>query len=135
MRIVVTGERSWKCDGLAVAILQRLIARHGSDVVIVHGGDCGVDESFDRACKSLGIAVEARVPNWRQTGIPTIGARNREVIKDGADLCIALHRSIAASEKTKDCVRQAIQAGIPTFLIADDRAIPSRLRAGDSRLG
>jgi hypothetical protein len=115
--------------------LQRLIARHGPDLVIVHGCDSGVDESFSRACKSLGIAVEARVANWRQTGVPTVGARNRELIKDGADLCIALHRSIAASQRTKNCVRQAIQAGIPTFLIADDRAIPSRMRARDPRLG
>jgi hypothetical protein len=31
-------------------------------------------------------------------------------------------------------VRQAIQAGIPTFLIADEQAVPSGLRTGDARL-
>jgi len=52
----------------------------------------------------------------------------------GADLCIALHRSITTSTRTKDCVRQALAAGIPTFLVEDERAIPRRIDAGDERL-
>jgi hypothetical protein len=36
--------------------------------------------------------------------------------------------------RTLDCVRQAIQADIPTFLIADEQAAPSRLRRADPRL-
>jgi hypothetical protein len=94
----------------------------------------GVDESFNIACKNLGIAVEVRVATSGQTGTPTIGTRNRELIKPGADLCIALHRSVGTSQRTKDCVRQAIQAGIPTFLIEDEQAVPTRLRPADPRL-
>jgi hypothetical protein len=37
MRIIVTGDRFWVCNPLAAAILERLIARYGSDIVIVHG--------------------------------------------------------------------------------------------------
>jgi hypothetical protein len=134
MRIVVTGERAWVCDELAMVVLERLIARYGREIVIIHGGAAGVDESFSKACKSLGIALDVRLASWPQTGNPTIGTRNRELIKDGADLCIALHRSIGTSQRTRDCARQAIQAGIPTFLIADERAIPSRLQRADARL-
>jgi len=72
MRIVVTGERAWACDELAMIVLQRLIARYGRDIVIVHGGCPGVDESFNKACKSLGITVEVRLASWPQTGTPTI---------------------------------------------------------------
>jgi hypothetical protein len=72
--------------------------------------------------------------NTGQTGTPTIGTRNRELIKPGADLCIALHRSVGTSKRTKDCVRQAIQTDIPTFLIEDEQAIPMRLRRADPRL-
>jgi hypothetical protein len=34
----------------------------------------------------------------------------------------------------KDCVLQALQAGIPTFLIADEQAGPSRFKRADARL-
>jgi hypothetical protein len=134
MRIVITGDRAWSCDELAMAVLQRLITRYGRDIVIIHGGSPGVDESFNEACTSLGITVEPRPANWPHTGHPTIGSKNRELIKDGADLCIAVHRRIGASQRTLDCVNQAIQADIPTFLIADERAVPSQLQRADARL-
>ena len=134
MRIVVAGDRTWACDVLAIAVVQRLIARHGRDIVVVHAGAVGVDESFNIACKNLGIAVEVRMANTGQTGTPTIGTRNRELIKPSADLCIASHRSVGTSQRTKLCVRQAIQASIPTFLIEDEQAIPIRLRPADPRL-
>jgi len=114
--------------------VRRLVARYGADLVIVHGGDSGVDQSFSRACKSLGVAVEARVADWRQTAAPTVGSRNRELIKCGADLSIAVHKTNGASQRTGDCVLQAIQARIPAFLIEDERAIPRRIKAGDERL-
>ncbi len=134
MRIVVTDERSSACNDRAMVIVQRLIARYGRDIVVIHGGCPGVDESFKKACKRLGIAVEVRLATWPQSGTPTIGNRNRELIKPGGDLCIALHQSIGTSLRTKDCVRQAIQADIATFLIEDERAIPIRLRRGDPNL-
>jgi hypothetical protein len=134
MRIVETGDRAWPCDDLAMVVVQRLIARYGCDIVVVHGGCPGVDESFNKACKSLGVAVEVRLATWPQTGTPTIANRNRELIKPGADLCVALHQAIRGSQRTRDCVLQAIQAGIPTFLIEDERAVPVRLRPGDKRL-
>ena len=34
------------------------------------------------------------------------------MVEAGADLCIALHHSIETSKGTKDCVRQALAAGI-----------------------
>jgi hypothetical protein len=134
MRILITGDRAWQCDDLAVAVLQRLVSRYGREIIIVHGGCPGVDECFNKACAGLAIAVDVRLANWPQTGMPTIGSRNRELIKPGADLCIALHQAISTSQRTKDCVRQAIQAGIPTFLLEDERAIPKRVKPGDKRL-
>jgi hypothetical protein len=111
MRIVETGDRSWQCDELATAILRRLFQRYGPNLTIVHGGQNGVDESFNKACKNLEIAVEVRLANWPQTGHPMIGNKNRELIKDGADLCIALHRSISRSERTSIA---ELQSGSPT---------------------
>jgi hypothetical protein len=56
------------------------------------------------------------------------------MVEAGADLCIALHRSIETSKGTKDCVRQALAVGIPVWLIEDDSATPRRVHAGDARL-
>ena len=46
-----------------MVVLQRLIARYGREIVIIHGGEAGVDESFSKACKGLEITVEARLAN------------------------------------------------------------------------
>jgi hypothetical protein len=56
------------------------------------------------------------------------------MVEAGADLCIALHRSIETSKGKKDCIRQALAARIPVWLVEDDRGIPTRVLAGDTRL-
>jgi hypothetical protein len=47
---------------------------------------------------------------------------------------VAVHRSLASNKGTKDCVRQAIAAGIDVWLIEDERAVPRRIRAGEEKL-
>jgi acetylglutamate kinase len=58
MRILVTGDRHWRCDDLAEQIVNRLLARYGPDLVIVHGGAAGVDNAFSKACEKLGVVAE-----------------------------------------------------------------------------
>jgi YspA, cpYpsA-related SLOG family len=58
MRIIIAGERFWRCRELAVSTLRRLIVRHGTDIVIVHGGAPGVDQSFAEACRDLGVETD-----------------------------------------------------------------------------
>jgi hypothetical protein len=38
------------------------------------------------------------------------------------------------SRGIKDCIRRALEAGIPTYLIGSEEAQPRRLRADDARL-
>jgi hypothetical protein len=136
MRVLITGDRFWACRDLATAILRRLIQRYGPDLVIVHGGGCGVDQSFDTACHELGIKVEAHPVNheWVRHGNMERPLRNAAMVAAGADLCIAFHRDLAQSRGTKDCARQAIAAGIPTYLVDSEQARPQRLREDDARL-
>jgi YspA, cpYpsA-related SLOG family len=134
MRILITGDRHWNCVELAERVLNRLLARYGPILVIIHGGACGVDQAFAMACRELGIFAEAHLPDWKGLGNVAGPARNREMVESGADLCIALHRSLATSERTKDCVRQALVEGIPVYLIEDDRAVPRRIVVGDKML-
>jgi hypothetical protein len=134
MRVIVVGDREWKCDDLAATVLVRLVAKFGPDVVIVHGNEPGVDTAFATAATALGIAVECRTITRGQTGVPTIGKRNWELISAGADMCLAIHQRPGSCPRTLDCVRQALQWGIPTYVIEDDTAVPMPLRRGDPRL-
>jgi hypothetical protein len=56
------------------------------------------------------------------------------MVRAEAGLCLAVHRFLMNSKGTKDCARQAIEAGIPTYLIDSEKAVPKRLRADDPRL-
>ena len=133
--ILIVGDRHWNCAELAEQIVSRLLVRYGLDVTIIHGGEPGVDHAIDQACTNLGIQHETRLPSWHQTGLPTIATKNRELIKAAPNLCVAIRQRISDSKRTRDCVLQALQAGIATFLIADERAIPRQLQARDPGLG
>ena len=131
-------------------VLNRLVARYGPGLVIVHGGATGIDRSFAEACGELGIEQEAHPARWEELDTPEAvirydkrnrpynanagPIRNAEMVAAGAGMCIAFHRAISASKGTKDCARRAIVAGIPTYLINSDAAEPKRLLAGDERL-
>jgi hypothetical protein len=119
-------------------------------VVIVHGAATGIDASFAKACADLGVAQEPHPARWKDLHVPDAVirydkhgrqynanaglGRNAEMVASGAEMCIALHRFLMGSKDTKDCVRRAIKAGIPTYLIDSDKAEPRRLREGDGRL-
>lgn len=134
MRIIVTGDRFWDCHTLAAVILRRLVDRYGPDITSVHGGGTGVDESFASACGVLGIVCESHLADWYQLGKKAGRIRNGKTARAGADMCIALHRFLPACKGTKDCCRQAIEAGIATYLIDSDEGVPRRVKADDPQL-
>jgi hypothetical protein len=68
-------------------------------------------------------------------GPVAVARRNQAMVDAGADLCIALHRALGASKGTKDCAGRAVASGIPTYLVYSEAGRPSRIRAGDERLG
>lgn len=106
MRVIVTGDRHWNALDLAEDILRRLLAKYGSDVVIIRGGACGVDNAFAEACSKLGVVAEPHVADWKALGKLAHPIRNRHTVLFGANMCIAVHGSLATSKGTKDCVRQ-----------------------------
>jgi hypothetical protein len=135
VRVIVTGDRAWHCDELATRVVARLIERYGRDgLVLVHGAATGVDSAFDRAGIAVGVAREPHPADWKRPGKRAGPIRNGEMVTAGVDLCIAVHKFIPGSKGTKDCCRQAIAAGIPTWLIDSDDGEPKRLTAEDPRL-
>jgi hypothetical protein len=150
MRVIVTGDRRWYDADLAKQVVNRLLLRYGPGLVIVHGAATGIDASFAEACDDLGVEQEPHRARWKD--LKAAGAvircdrhgrrynanagpeRNAEMVAAGAQMCVAFHRFLAGSRGTKDCVRRAIEAGIPTYLIDSEAAEPRRLRADDGRL-
>ena len=64
MRIIVTGDRNWYAPDLAEQVLNRLLVRYGSGLLIVHGAATAIDRSFAEACGELGIEPEAHPARW-----------------------------------------------------------------------
>jgi hypothetical protein len=150
MRVIITGDRNWHAPDLAQEAVGRLIRRHGPDLVIVHGAATGIDRSFAEACAQLGVEQEPHPARWDDLDDPQAVVRenkygvrynanagpirNAEMVAAGAGICVAFHRFLRQSRGTKDCVRRALAAGIPTYLVDSEEARPRRLRAGDARL-
>jgi hypothetical protein len=150
MRILVTGDRHWPCHLLAEPVLRKLIARHGAEIVVVHGNSEGVDEAFDRACTLLGIVSEPHPAAWDDLSQPDAKImvrfdgtkydaqagprRNAEMIALGAEMCLVIHRNLKFSVRTKECARQVLRAGITTWLIESTLGNLDRLGADDPRL-
>jgi hypothetical protein len=123
-RVLVTGDRNWFCLSLAERIIRRLIDRYGRDLIVVHGAARGVDSAFDSAC-ALNDIVRAPYPaDWLLQGKAAGPRRNQAMVDAGADFCIAVHRNLASSKGTKDCVRRCLKAGIPVWLIDSEDATP-----------
>jgi hypothetical protein len=136
-RILVCGDRHWENRRLAREVVRRLVKRYGSNIVVVHGGGCGVDQAFAVACEELGVQVDAHpvTDDWiRRFGKDERTLRNKAMVEAGASLCIAVHKFITNSSGTKDLVRQALAAEIPTYLIDSAAVRPTRIKAGDQRL-
>jgi hypothetical protein len=57
----------WSCTELAEQIVSRLLARYGPAIVVIHGGECGVDHAVATACEDLDVPVEARLVSVNQT--------------------------------------------------------------------
>ena len=134
MRVLITGDRHWHCSRLAADVVARLVAKYGPNIVIVHGDAEGVDRSFDAVAIAAGVAIESHSARWKDLGPRAGPVRNAAMVDAGADLCLAVHRTLEASKGTKGCAALAIAAGIPTYLIDADDGVPRRLRADDPRL-
>lgn len=116
VRVLVTGDRNFDCMELAREVLEKVMSKHGEEITLVHGCSGGVDASFAKEARELGLEVEGHFANWRDGGLSAGPMRNQEMVDAGADFCIAVHSAIAWSKGTKDCVSRCLKAGIPVFL-------------------
>lgn len=96
-------------------------AGHEMDVTIVHG-HCrsGVDSLVDRVARMMGFAVERHPAIWAVHGKAAGPKRNQLMVDYGADMAWAykphFDRRLRAGG-TEDCVRRALAADIPVWLV------------------
>jgi hypothetical protein len=94
MRILVTGSRDWPDVQMVNDVLNAMHAIYGygqPPTTIVHGAcPTGADKFADDWARANGIAVERHPADWLSGWRTAAGPmRNREMVRLGADLCIA----------------------------------------------
>lgn len=116
MKVLISGSRTWKKTGPIEVALLGLKALYPDLEVIV--GDCptGVDKIVWDMCQKHTILGYRFFADWKMYGLKAGPIRNREMVSEKPDLCYAF-RDEGPSPGTDDCVRQAMEAGIPTYII------------------
>ncbi len=98
--------------------------RYGPGLVIIYGGECGIDHSFSLACWKLGVEMECVLLDYAHAGDKRF--QNREMIRRGAEMCLIFHRS-ELDEASKGLAEQANAAGVPVWLIDNEDGRPRKL--------
>lgn len=131
MRVLICGDRNWT-DREKIAQQLRLLhliydrAYWETDgfitgtsvdmLTIMHGAARGADTIADEEASKLGFRIQAFPADWllgRRAG----SIRNQVMLEQHPDLVLAFHSNIEESKGTKDMVKRARAAGIPTEVI------------------
>lgn len=119
--VVVTGSREW-ADHLPVAqSLIRLLNQPNKStiephrILIVHGAARGLDRLAGKLALDLGMNVLDLPAPWDQYGRGAGPIRNQAMIDLKPDLVLGF--PIGKSTGTRDCLRRAQGANIPTIVV------------------
>jgi YspA, cpYpsA-related SLOG family len=121
MRIILTGERRWIDYTLTDEVVNRLLAKYGHGIIIVHGGFPGIDACVANACQENNCQRELYLADFSHAG--DYEYQNQEMLSRGAEMCVILHRG-ELDLWCEDLVRQAIDSGVPTYLIDSADGVP-----------
>jgi hypothetical protein len=111
IRVLVTGSRTWDDPDVIAVALSRIERQYGP-FVLVHGGAAGADTIAAMIHHQNGGQNEAHLALWSTYGKRAGYIRNAEMVKAGADLCIAFIKD--GSRGATMCAKLAEEAGIPT---------------------
>lgn len=112
-RILFTGSRTWTDFELVERHILEL-ASEQTDPICIHGHcPSGLDRFVDMICAQYNIPVERHPAEWNKYGRSAGQKRNAEMVKLGADECVAYIKD--ASPGATKCSEMAEKAGIPTF--------------------
>lgn len=143
LRILITGSRAWTDKKTIERAIIDAIDSHGShlmshddhgptlrwdQITIVHGAARGADHIAGRIATVWGMRVEEHPADWDTHGKSAGPIRNTEMVRLGADVCLAFptERSVG----TRHCMSLAHAAGIPVRSYEQVAAQPSYSRGG-----
>lgn len=100
MRVLVTGSRTWDRADVIEACLDIIAAEAAAvgetRMVVVHGCALGADALADRWVRKgghpLDVTAERHPANYAKHGRQATWIRNREMVRAGADVCLAFIR-------------------------------------------
>jgi hypothetical protein len=118
-RVLITGNRNWKCVDLAKKIITRLLTKYKC-VTILAGGCRGVDKSFEEACQAMNVPIEIFPADWDKFGKGAGPKRNLAMIHANPLFVIAFHKDIKNSRGTANCIIQALVHKLPVYLIDNE---------------
>lgn len=111
-RILVTGSRDWDDEQELRLALITAWTPHQNSAVIVHGAcPTGADAMAAEWASQYGVRAEPHPADWSAHGKPAGFRRNAEMVRLGADLCLAFIKD--GSRGATHCAAEAEKAGIP----------------------
>lgn len=120
MRILVTGSRDWQDEKAVRGALLDAARLSVTVPVVVHGGARGADVMAARAALEWGWETEGHLvtrEDWTRYGRGAGPRRNVEMVRAGADVCLAFIRD--HSPGAVHCADTARVAGIPVRLFTE----------------
>ncbi len=117
IRIAVTGDRDTPQPEAVHEVLDDLLRRHSSDLVIVHGGrSIGLDAITAAWCAQHDVRQAIYRPNFKAAEqADALALRNRAMLKDGLSAVVSF--SAARLARSSSLLIQAQQQGIPVDTI------------------
>lgn len=127
-RLLITGSRAhqwtpYDSHALLIAV-QEIVETTQKNPIIVHGGATGADTEAARSGQHLfHLQAEVHRADWKKYGRAAGPIRNKQMVELGADLCLAFpdHPKGQGSRGTWNCIGMAHQAGIPVFVVWNQR--------------
>jgi len=113
IRVLICGSRYWT-DREAIRNVMKTFPK---DTVIIEGEARGADTIAREEAEALGLVVLPFPANWKEQGRAAGPIRNAQMLSEGKpNVVLAFHENIDESKGTKDMLKRAQKAGLPTFL-------------------
>jgi hypothetical protein len=121
MRVLITGSRDWTDWSFIWEVLNGTFPAEENNVIVSGACPTGADKMCeDWASTQPDEEVERHPADWKKYGRGAGPIRNTEMVRLGADLCIAFIKN--NSKGASHTARIAQKAGIPTtiYTVGDD---------------
>jgi len=112
--IAVAGSRGWgKCHPEDIESVYEALAPYvGEPVIVLHGGQPGLDAVVERAAKRLGLETHVeKLKRSKKGPKEEERLRNKWMLAKGPEAVFVFHRKLYKSSNSVDMLGQALKAG------------------------